>query len=266
MNRRFRRRPSKQSHDSQTVEVEVQNSDTPKKKEPRRVKGGILRVVTVIFNILRGVIEILATIFKNTIALIVFLFKYLIEILANPSLPSVIAIAFFIFVSGVAVYQWGQIGVWIGTLLNLTGVGGLAAGTVGVLVGVGINIYQLAPELWKIRRDMAKAYTELDIDPDSDLDSPNKPADRLAHWLTYDHGTLKGLRRTSYLVETGLIVVYCAIPGGMEVMAIVISAVSLTGIELAIKGVGATTNLANAVNEKLHEQETQDPEKGTYGF
>ncbi|MBW4539721.1 MAG: hypothetical protein KME43_11345 [Myxacorys chilensis ATA2-1-KO14] len=228
--------------------------------------NGILRFVSVIFNILKGLIEILASIFKNVIALIVFLFKYLIEILANPSLPSVIAIAFFIFVSSVAAYQWGQIGVWIGALLNLTGVGGIAAATVGVLVGLGINIYQLAPELWKIRRDMAKAYTDLNIDPDSDLENSNSPSDRLAHWLTYDHGTLKGLRRTSYLVETGLIVAYCAIPGGMEVMAIVISAVSLAGIELGLKGVGATTNLANAVNQKMSEQEANDPDKGTYGF
>lgn len=236
-------------------------------QKPRRnARNGIMKAIEVVFRILMIVIEVIAAIFKNAIALIVFLFKHLIEILANPSMPSVIAIAFFIFVAGVAAYQWGQIGAWIGSLVGLGGVAGLAASTIGVLVGIGINIYQMAPELWKIRRDMAKAYQDLGIKPDEDLDQPNNPTDRLVHWLSYDHGTLKGLRRTSYFLETALVLAYCALPGGLDVLSIVIAGVSLLGVEMALKGVGATTNLANAVNQKLSAQTQKEREDNPYGI
>ncbi|MHC5932053.1 hypothetical protein, partial [Nostoc sp.] len=128
-------------------------------------------------------------ILENTMRLITFAFSLLVKLLANPIAPCLVAIIAFVAVSAVALAQWAAIGVWLGKMFGVSGLWWIGSATCGVLLGLGINIYQLSPELWKIRKDISRAYLSLGIDVESNEKFDN-PGERLENWLTIDHGML----------------------------------------------------------------------------
>lgn len=228
-------------------------------------RNGFLRAIATVFNVLRVAIEIVFSILKNAISLLVYFFRFLVELLAHPTMPSFVAIVFFAIFAGVAGYQWWGIGAWILSWFGVPSVWGIAGGFFGLLLGFGINIYQLAPELWKLQPAMAKAYSDLKINPDAELESPTLQ-NKIEQWLTYDHGTLKGMRQISYIAETGLVLTYTAFVGGFQFWAVLVAAASLLMPELTLKGVAATTGVTRAVSDRIHEMQSNEDEMKKFGF
>lgn len=239
----------------------------PGSKSPKKgnARGGIMKAIAAFFNVLRIAIEIVFSVIKNAMALLVFFFRFLVELLAHPTMPSVVAIIFFGIFVAIAAYQWWGIGGWLFSLIGLTNAWGFAGGTFGLLLGFGINIYQLSPELWKMQPLMAKAYADLNIDPDAELKAPTLQ-DKIKQWLTYDHGTLKGMRQVSYIVETALVLSYTAFVGQFQFWAILTAAASLLAPEWTLKGVAATTGVTSAVSDRIHEMQSQEDEMKKFGF
>lgn len=240
------------------------NATVPTQSRGKR-KNGILGFISKVFNILKAGIEIVFSILKNAMMLLVYFFRYVVELLAHPTMPSVIAISFFGIFVAIAAYQWAGIGVWLFSMFGLKGAWGIAGSSFGLLLGFGINVYQLAPELWKLQPEIAKAYSNMSIDPDAELDEPTLQ-NKISNWLTYDHGTLKGMRLMSYCVETGLVLAYTAFVGGFEFWSIAVAAASLLAPEWTLKGVAATTGVTRAVADQLAEQVVEADEMKKFGF
>jgi hypothetical protein len=228
-------------------------------------KRGFLNIINKVFTFLRACIEILFSIVKNAMTLLVYLFRYIVELLAHPTMPAFVAIIFFSICVAIAGVQWYGIGVWLFQMFGLEGVWGFGGGLFGLSLGFGINVYQLAPELWKLQPQIAKAYDDLNIDPEAELDKPALK-ERLKYWLTYDHGTLKGMRLMSYMIETGLVLVYTALVGQFQFWAICVAACSLLAPEATLKGVAATTGVTRAVSDRVAEMQDNEDEMKKFGF
>lgn len=240
---------------------ESQSSSKPPKKGGR----GIIGFINKIFGFLKVCIEVAFSIIKNAMTLLVYLFRYIVELLAHPTMPSVVAITFFAIFVAIAGYQWFGIGIWLFSLFGVGSAWGIGGGLFGLLLGFGINVYQLAPELWKLQPLIAKAYDDLSIDPEAELEDPSLKA-KLTHWLTYDHRTLKGMRLMSYGLETGLVLTYTALVGGFQFWAIFIAAASLLAPEWTLKGVAATTGVTRAVSDRVSQMQDDEDEMKKFGF
>lgn len=215
----------------------------------------ISKFVKKIFEFLRNCIHFLWELLDNALHLIVFAFSYLTKILASPSTPCVVAILAFGAVVSIAASQWFQIGVWLGTKLGFSsGVLGIGAGTAGVLLGMGINVYQMAPQLWKLRRDIAQAYASLKVDTEFQSESNESVAERNRNWLSFDHGELKRSRLISYGIETGLVLSYCFFTG-LNFMSIITAAVSLLLPEKCLTLVSSTVSLLGKVSDHISREE-----------
>jgi hypothetical protein len=208
-------------------------------KSKKNVRSSILNAIHKLFSAIRVLVEIIFSIIKNLMNLMVYFMRFLVETLADPSMPAVVAIIFFALVMAITGYQWWGIGVWLFSMFGLTQVWGVAGGMFGLLLGYGINVYQLNPELWKLQPLMAKAYDRLNIDPEAQLDKPNLKQ-KLDNWLSFDHKTLKGMRLMSYSIETGLVLTYTAFVGQFQFWSICIAAASLLLPEMSLKGLAAT--------------------------
>ncbi|OKH56260.1 hypothetical protein NIES2101_00300 [Calothrix sp. HK-06] len=215
----------------------------------------ITKFVKKIFGFLRNCIHFLWELIDNALHLIVFAFSYLTKILASPSTPCVVAIIAFGAVTAIAAGQWYSIGVWLGSKLGASsGILGVGSGTAGVLLGLGINVYQLAPQLWKLRRDIAQAYAALKIDTEFQSEGAESVNERNRNWLSYDHGELKRSRLISYAVETGLVLSYCFFTG-LNFFSIVTAAISLLLPEKCLTLVSSTVSLLGKVSDHLSQEE-----------
>ncbi len=222
------------------------------KKVQKGVMYHITNIIKKFFQLLRYLIHIVWEIVKNSMQLIVFLFGYIVKLCSEPSTPCILAIIAFGLVTTVATTQWYAIGIWLGRLFGITNVLGIGAGALGVLTGAIINSFQLAPQLWKIRKDIAKAYQDLNIKTDHEEDEPNNVKERMGDWLSYDHKTLKRTRLISYAVETALVLGYC-FSTGLNFIAIIQAAVSLILPERALGLVASTTSVLGQVSDHIHQ-------------
>ncbi|KOP23482.1 hypothetical protein AMR41_26240 [Hapalosiphon sp. MRB220] len=222
-----------------------------------KVQGFVVKA----FGFLKAAAKLLWLLTENAFQLTVYCFSLLVKLLASPTTPCLVAIACFGLVCSIAAAQWFQIGVWIGKLLGASQGWGLGAGTLGVLLGLGINVYQLAPQLWKLRRDIAEAYKALDINPEHQSESKENVSERVQNWLSFDHGTLKGIRLATYALETGIVLSYCFLATGLQFFAILQAAISLLLPEKCLELVSATVAVLGGVSEKIN---TPEPDNATF--
>lgn len=215
-------------------------------------KVKILGFVQKFFNIVRICLEVLFNVIRNTMNLLVFFAHYIVETLASPTMPAVISIAVFFAVVVITGAEWWSIGIWLFSLAGIGQAYGIGGGLFGMGLGFGVNVFQLSPELWKLQPLLAKAYSDLNINPDAEK-SDTTLKSKLGNWLTSDFGTLKNMRSISYLFETALIIVYTATVAKFGFMAIVQAAFSLLVPEWSIKGVAATTTVTRATADKINE-------------
>jgi hypothetical protein len=226
-------------------------------KKGKGVMYHISNLIKKVFQLLRYVIHVVWELVRNSMQLIVFLFSYIVKICSEPSTPCVLSIVLFGIVCTVAVSQWYQIGVWFGGVFGVSNAFGLGAGSLGVLTGVIINSFQLAPQLWKIRKDIAQAYSDLNIKTDQEEDEPINVKERMGDWLSYDHKTLKRTRLVTYAVETGLVLGYC-FSSGLNFVAIIQAAISLFLPENCLGLVASTVSVLGQVSEHIHQEPAED--------
>lgn len=220
----------------------------------------ISKFIARIFSFIKGCFQVLWEIIEHSLEAVTFFFGLLVRVIANPSTPCVVAIIFFMFVSAVAAAQWFAIGVWLGQAFGLSGtIGGISSGLMGMLLGLGLNVYQLSSELWKLRRDVAKAYADMRVDPEFD-DSDPTLEDKNSHWESYDHGTLKRGRLLSYGLETALVIAYVGIAQKFQFVALLQAAVSLLLPEKSLEMVSSTVGLMGQVSERVTEPTDIDEE------
>jgi hypothetical protein len=162
-----------------------------------------------------------------------------------------VAILAFGASTAIAALQWSLIGQWLGTLLRFRDIYGIGASIAGVMLGLGINIYQLAPQLWKLRRDIAKVYAEQKVN--TDLQEEETVQNKAQNWLSFDHKTLKTARLISYSLETALIVGYVVFTD-FNFSAIVQAAVSLLLPEKCLEWTQSTISLLGTVSDKMAEK------------
>lgn len=205
-----------------------------------------------IFSFLKECALVIWRLIENASHLAIFCFSLLIKLAASPNTPCIIAIISFGAVVAVASHQWYEIGFWIGRMMGVSGLWGIGAGTAGVLLGLGLNVYQLAPQLWKLRKDIAQAYQALSINTEFKADSPESVAERLGNWLSFDHGTLKGIRLATYAVETALVCGYLFLATGLNFFAIIQAGISLVLPEKCLELVSSTIGVLGGVSDHLN--------------
>lgn len=229
-----------------------QRSGEPKKN----IAASIQKIVAKVFGFFREILRLIWLIAENSMRLITFAFSLIVKLLANPTAPCIVAIIAFVAVCAVATAQWAAIGIWLGKLFGISGLWNIGTATCGVLLGLGINIYQLSPELWKIRQDISRAYIALGIDVESSERFEN-PEQRLENWLTLDHGMLKSTRLISYAIETALVLCYAFLATGLNFYALIMAGISLLLPEKCLLLVSSTISVLGQVSEKMGEEEPE---------
>lgn len=229
-----------------------QKSGEPKKN----IAVSIQKIVAKVFGFLREILKLIWLIAENSMRLITFAFSLIVKLLANPTAPCIVAIIGFVAVCAVATAQWAAIGIWLGKLFGISGLWNIGTATCGILLGLGINIYQLSPELWKIRQDISRAYLALGIDVESHEKFQN-PEERLENWLTLDHGMLKSTRLISYAIETALVLCYAFLATGLNFYALIMAAISLLLPEKCLLLVSSTISVLGQVSDKMGDSEPE---------
>ncbi len=236
-----------------------------KDAEPKKnISNSLQNFVSKVFGFLRGVVKLIWIIAENSMRLVTFTFSLLVKLLANPTAPCLVAIIAFVAVCAVATAQWFAIGVWLGKMFGISGLWNIGTGACGVLLGLGINIYQLSPELWKIRSDISRAYLALGIDVEN-RERFDNPEERLENWLTLDHGMLKSTRLISYAIETALVLCYAFIGTGLDFYALIMAAISLLLPEKCLLLVSSTISVLGQVSDKMGNPD-EEPEPDHVSF
>lgn len=199
------------------------------------------------FTFIKGVIDILHKIVKQLMSTIVFFFMALTKLLTDPTMPCVMAIAWVVIALGVAAFQWWSIGLWFGQVIGTPQILGIGFAAVGLIAGLALNIEQMAPEIWKIWKNLARAFQKLRIDFNHDT-SNNDIGDRVNNWHSYDYQMAKKTRLLSYGLETAIVLIYVGV-SSFSYISIIIALISLICPEVAIKNLAAKTSVFGEANE-----------------
>jgi hypothetical protein len=209
----------------------------------------ITAIMQKIFSFGKSIVHLISEFIHNTFNLTTFAIKTLLEVLATADAVVFVAAAIFAGVMIAAGYQWSAIGVWAAKALGLGGVlVGIGAGTLGILAGIGFNVYQLFPSLWRVKKKIAKAYVNKNIDPKA-KDLPEGVSERLMNWHTFSHRTLERGRYLSYLVETAIQLVFWATVLSLSFQGMLMLIVTLVLPEVTISLLSAACDIAEAIHE-----------------
>jgi hypothetical protein len=243
---------------AQAKAQQAAGGSSPKKsaKPESEVLAKITETITKIFSFIRRIIHAIFKIIESLINLLIFAFSYLSGILASPSFPCLVAIIAFGVVVFISSIQWWQVGAWIGRTFNLGFLYGIGAPIIGLAIGIGLNAYQMGPVLWKINRDLAKAYADIGVNTELETDGEEKPQQRHKLWSSYSHSFLKKGRAVSYAAEAAIGLVYLLI-SGLSFFPIIQTLISLTLPEQCLKLVSATVGSLGAASNKMHDNQAE---------
>jgi hypothetical protein len=201
-----------------------------------------------IFGVVKSIFRLISEFIHNTFNLTTYTVQLIIEIFASADFVVFIAGGIFAAVLIAAGYQWGSIGVWIARSLGFGGViAGIAASTTGMAVGIGFNVYQLFPSLWRLRRKVAKAYANKNIDPQN-KDLKDGLQERLVNWHSFSHRTLERGRYISYLIETAIQLIFWATVQMLSFNGMLMLVVTLILPEVTISVLSAACDIAEAIH------------------
>ncbi|MEO0839065.1 MAG: hypothetical protein AAFS12_00155 [Cyanobacteria bacterium J06632_19] len=216
----------------------------------------VVRFIRIGFTKLRQALTVLLEIALEILNTAVYLFSIALKFISAPSTPCLLAIAVFGFVLTATTAQWWSMGLWWGRLLGIRsfsylwfqGLGGL-----GAFVGLCFNIFQLAPEMWRISRRFAQYYADREVDVNYESDEDQSVKNRLNNWLSEDHSTLKKYRKASFILEAILMIVYTLL-GNLSFWGLVLGTASLIAPEQSIKLVSSTISLLGDASTHSSEQ------------
>ncbi|QMS91366.1 hypothetical protein HUN01_28605 [Nostoc edaphicum CCNP1411] len=222
----------------------------------------ITKFIKKVFFIFREVLRHISHLIQESLRLVIYFFKIITDQLTHPNAGIIASLCLFLLVSAIAATQWAQIGVWLGSFLGLKGLWGVGSGTCGLLLGLGINVFQLTPELYKIKRSWAIAYAKMGIEVDG-LEHDSTPQSIDENWNSIKHSSLKKTRLVSFAVETALVLSYAVLGTGLEFFAIATAAISLILPELTLKLVSSMISVLGEVSSTMDDAE---PEKDHVSF
>lgn len=239
---------------------------------------GVSKFLSKVFEIFRKVATLLYELTIHIFRAIVLVFNLCVAVLTHPTAPSVVAIVMFVSVMFFTALQWILIGMWLGDVLGfndattvldfgLTIFGRsfniptltVTSGTIGLFIGLGINLYQMSPVLWQVRSDFARALIDLKIlTEDENEKEINTPAERVADWLNADYAVVKASRNVAYCVEALLVSVYIGFTD-FTVLTVLQGIASLILPEILLKHVASTVSFLSTVAEKMQENAEEEP-------
>ena len=227
-------------------------SRPPKEGWNQKVTAAVYKL----FDVIRGILDILKKIIQQAMRTVVAFFMNMLQIITDPSSPCFTAIIILVLVGMVAAYQWAQIGLWFGRLMGMPRILGWGFATIGMLAGLGINIEQLSPQLWKININLAKAFQKMGLNPEHE-GNPNDIGERIKNWHSFDFQLAKKGRIVSYALESGLVVSHLFLTG-LSLVSLVIAAISLVAPEFAVKNLAAKAHTLGMANDLAMQEESGD--------
>jgi len=221
----------------------------------------ITKFVTKLFDFLRAAVHLFWEIISKTMHLLVFFSRYSMEIFANPITAIFVSLIFFGLACLAASYQWTKIGEWLGhALFGLDEIGNYSTGFLGLLVGFGVNVCQMSPQLWRLRPEIAKVYADLGIDPHYESeDEEENPESQHVNRLSIDHKKLKNARLLAYGIEAALGLTFI-FSHGLNPLAIAQTALSLLAPEFALTIVASAIGLMGKISDHLHDEDPDNVE------
>lgn len=235
------------------------------KKSAKPQQGqAITKFIKKVFAFFRQVLRHISHLITETFRLVIEVFRILTDQLTHPNAGIIVSLCLFLLVSAIATAQWFQIGVWLGRFLGVRGLWGVSSGVCGLILGVSINVFQLTPELWRIKRSWAIAYSKLGIEVNGVENENQTPQFVDENWNSLKHGTLKRMRLVSFAVETALVLSYAVIGTGLDFFAIAQAAISLILPELTLKLVSSMISVLGEVSSTIDDAE--EPAKDHVSF
>lgn len=218
---------------------------------------GVLNLLRKTANFLQSVIHILGKIISLSIDLTVYLFTVIVRIGVAPATPILFSIALVVTVFFVTFDQWRAIGVWGAGLVGIpSGIGAL----VGLLIGGGINSFQLAPKLRNLSRSINRAYVHLKVDLNYEPGEQDTPEEREQNWLNISHRKLKIVSAISYCVETALVIFHFFLGTNLDVWSLCRAAISLLMPEFSLSIANYQIQLLGAVSRAVANEEPPESE------
>lgn len=231
-------------------------------------KNKASKFIRKVFKVLGDCIHLAFEIIVNSMKSGVVFFSSTINLVFHPITTCLMALGVVVVVLSITVYQWWQLGILICKLFGYgQGIKSfiyVSAGVTGILTGILLNVFELAPDWWELSKDQAKAYSALGIIPDFEPEEEEKKENvikkRLENWLSHDQHTMKRNKQFCYWLETVLQVIFLVLSGG-SVTGLIVFLVSLKGPENSLKLLAHTVSLFSAVSREVDKnKETNEDE------
>jgi hypothetical protein len=226
-------------------------NNAPKKMNKQSISRWIALIAEKIELVLHGLYELI----RYLLRFFVSFFRYLILLAQLPETVIGFCILFFGISVVISVWQWFMIGEWVGTLFGVsavnTGLTYMTTGILGVLVGLGINSFQLGSELWKISKSIGKVYAQEKINTEfaEDVTSSNVATQE----KSISHRELKKMRRASYLFEYFVTTAFI-LATGLTTWKVVQAAISLRLPEFFLAKTKAVIDTLGYASDKAAEK------------
>ncbi len=213
---------------------------------------GVLRWLRKIAGVIRSILHLIGEIGQHLMDLVAYLFSVVVKLATSPTAPIFFAIIAALIVTAVTINQWWAIGVWVARIAHVNRYYG---GVFGTLFGIGINSFQLAPILWKIRREINDAYREMGVDTEYESEEEDTPQSLEANWFSVNHRTLKTISLLSYCLETSIVIVYTAVVQKFAMLALFQAIVSLLAPQHVLRFASHTISIMGATSRRVAYQE-----------
>lgn len=231
------------------------NNDTPiRYQTPRRKKPGWYRALSktlfLVFRVVKAIFDLLGELIEHLLSLISASFNLLAVLWKSPHTHYVASILLFIGILIYAIHQWIAIGMWLAKVIHAP----TSAGAfIGGVFGIGINIYQLTPLLWKIDPRIAKAYAKLGINPYFEPEDEEQPAARKQNWKSHTHRSMQTRSVICFVIEWALFLIYWVAALRLSLLGLVSGFISLwmprQSLKFALHCQQLMEELQNAVEE-----------------
>lgn len=182
------------------------NKTTTPKDNPKKQKKAsasfwdtVYKWTKIFFDQLIHTLHWIGEFLSELLRVSVHLFSLAITLITDPMMPCVASIAFVVVSVVLTGVQWWEVGSAIAVKLGIDTTWIISCITLGT--GALINYFQLAPNQWKIRKDVALGYKRHKIDTDYSPSNVDDVKEKVNNWGSVSHSGMKWWSRISYMVE-----------------------------------------------------------------